>query len=211
MTKKLEEKLVTTGDYTKLDRFEIQPISGSRDLFDVYRVAHDFYVSKEALVSRPDRIWSCYPQFDLIAQTTILVACVEGEIVGSISYTRDGSRGLVSDTTFARTCMLIRTEEKPLAEIWRLVIHPESPAKDKLAATLLKTATEKLAAEGFQTCLLSVHPEFMPVCQSLVNSVLLAGGIGTAEQNAPGLFMRCNLESLAPAARKIPSEKSNVI
>jgi len=189
---------------------DIHPISNSQELFDVHRLTHDSCVAKGLIKSRPDGLWVPYPDFDHIPQTTILVAAIENEVVGSISFTRDGGKGLIADTIFKKTCSLIRTENRSMAEIWRLVLKPSFPERDKTAEALMETAAQSLIAEGSQTCLLSIYPEYIALCERLLNVVVLTGA--NSVRGLPSfqtVFMRSDLESLSQDShRKILTRTS---
>src|SRR5579872_3733297 len=86
-----------SGDYAQGDKPLIRPIASSRDLFDVYRMTHDASVAKGYCLPKPDRMLNPFPEFDHLPETTILVAVIGEEIVGSVSMTRDGSGGFPAD------------------------------------------------------------------------------------------------------------------
>jgi hypothetical protein len=194
----LNGKIVRTGDFKYNEGWDIHPVSNSQELFDVHRLTHDSCVAKGLIKSRLDGLWVPHPDFDLIPQTTILVASIESEVVGSISFTKDGSRGLIADTIFKKTCSLIRTENRSMAEIWRLVLKPSFSEREKVAEALMQTAARSLIAEGSQTCLLSIYPEYIALCERLLNVVVLTGT--NSVHGLPSfqtVFMRSDLETLA--------------
>lgn len=194
----LNSKNVKTGDYKHGEVLDIHRVTNSKELFDVHRLNHDSCVAKGLIKSRPDGIWVPYPDFDFIPQTTILVASIENAVVGSISFTRDGNQGLIADRIFRRTCSLIRTENRSLGEIWRLVLKPSFPEREKATEALMQAAVQSLILQDTQTCLLSIYPEYIALCERLLNVVVLTGS--NAVRGLPSfqtVFMRSNLEALS--------------
>ena len=200
----LNGKIVRSGDFGHDEGLDVHTMSNSTELFDIHRLTHDSGVAKGLIKSRPDGVWVPHPDFDLIPQTTILVASIENVVVGSISLTRDGSRGLIADTIFKKTCSLIRAENRSVAEIWRLIVKPSLPEREKVAEVLMQVAAQSLIAEGIQTCLLSIYPEYIALCERLLNVVVLTGT--NSVRGLPSfqtVFMRSDLEALS----KHPHEK----
>src|SRR5438046_2148846 len=113
--------VVRSGDLQAAQELAVRPIANSRDLFAVYHLANDYFQSKGFSNHHPDGIWASHPDFDHSAETTVLVAVQGQEIVGSVTLTRDGHKGLTADELFAATCASIRSEGKRLGEVWRLV------------------------------------------------------------------------------------------
>jgi len=206
----LNGKIVRTGDFKDDQGFGIHPVSKSQELFDIHRLTHDSCVAKGLIKSRPDGLWVPHPEFDLIPQTTILVASIENTVVGSISFTRAGNQGLIADRIFRRTCSLIRSENRTIAEIWRLVLKPSFPERDKVTEALMQAAVQNLMTQGVQTCLLSIYPEYIALCERLLNVVVLTG-----TNAVPGLpsfqtvFMRSDLEALSKERHRQPLAKAS--
>src|SRR5579871_4483303 len=108
-------RTIETGDFAGEYKPNIHPITHSRQLFDVYRLTYECYMSQGHFPLHPDGLWIPHPDFDHLAETTILVAELEEEIVGTVSITIDGKMGLPLDDKFARTCTLIRAGGKRIA------------------------------------------------------------------------------------------------
>ena len=197
----INSKIVSTGDFKQAEDLDVHPVSNSQELFDVHRLTHDSYVAKGLITSRPDGLWAPHPDFDFIPQTTILVASLGTEVAGSISLTRDGNKGLIADTIFKKTCSLIRAENRSMAEIWRLVVKPSFPEKDKVAEILMQAAAQNLIAGDIRTCLLSIYPEYIALCERLLEVVVLTGT--NSVRGLPSfqtVFMRSDLDGLSKYA-----------
>jgi len=198
-------EIIRTGDFIDENQILIRPLANSRDLFAVYRLTNEYYGSKGLSNIHPDGIWALNPEFDHIPQTTVLVAQLNGDLVGSISMTNDGLKGLTVDRQFGRTCALIRAEGKRTAEIWRLVTAGTPSQQMRISAELLSTAIRRLIEEKIQTCLLSLHPDLVNLCQEKLDVVTLIGGQFTPTGglfSLPMVLMRCNLEKVAKHLRE---------
>ena len=95
---------------------EIRPIRGAEELDSVYRLTHDSFLERGYCQPQPDGPLIHYPHLDNIPETTVLVAVVQGEIMGTLSFTLDGPRGFHLDGDFKTECGRIRAEGKA----WRL-------------------------------------------------------------------------------------------
>src|SRR5437016_9467448 len=96
----------------------IRPIANDAELAMVHRLTHDCYVSQGYATPQPDRRLAHYVDFDGLTQTTVVVAVMQGEIVGSISLTVDGPWGLTVEKDFKKYCDLLRYEGRSLSVIW---------------------------------------------------------------------------------------------
>src|SRR5262245_29486021 len=85
---------------TSPERPIIRPIRDLAELQQVYRLTHDCYVENGYVKPHPTGMIVHYPQFDHIPETTILVAVINGRIVGSVSLTQDGPGGFSIDDDF---------------------------------------------------------------------------------------------------------------
>jgi len=189
--------IVHSGDYARDDKPFIRPVTSSRDLFDVYRITHDAYVMKGYCLPKPHGMLNPFPEFDHIPETTVLVAVIGEEIVGSVSITIDGPRGFPMDKDFRKEFGVIRQERKQLAAVWRLVIKESCPARHPVLTSLLAEIGRRFLTEEVHTCFFSVHPSYVKTCKHIMNMKTVAGSktpIGL--MNVPAVLMRCDVESL---------------
>lgn len=191
------EVIVHAGDYAHGGKPLIRPVSSSRDLFDVYRITHDAYVLKGYCLPKPHGMLNPFPEFDHLAETTILVAVIGEEIVGSVSITLDGPRGFPTDKEFHSESQLIRQEGRHLAAVWRLVIKESCPFRHQILTALLAEIGRRFIKDEVHTCFFSVHPSFVKPCKHIMNMKTVAGSKTTIGlNNVPAVLMRCDVESL---------------
>lgn len=190
-------KTVESGDFAAL-AIQIRPINNSRELFDIYRMTYECYQSHTKPESHPDGLWIPHPEFDHIPETTILIAEMEGRIVGSVSLTRDSNNGLPMAQSCDRTCALVRANHRNLAGVWRLLVRPGEATKEAIALSLLSDLKKRLLDEHIQTCLLSVSADYIDLCGPLLHPVMLfQGQMARGLSNLPGVFLRCDVENFS--------------
>lgn len=205
MDKNTPKKVVETGDFSGEAGPTIHAVANSRELFEVYRLTYECYLAVGHGRPHPDGLWIPFPEFDHIPETIIFVAELDGKIVGSITLTRDGAHGLPSDKNFNRTSLLIRTEGRKLAEVWRLVVSGSCPDKPRILTSLMAHVTKRLLSEGIQTCLLFVQAEHVDLCRQRLNVVTLSHGKTIpGSSSASSVFMRCDVENIPKRWRSRP-------
>jgi hypothetical protein len=206
MDNHMRNRIIETGDFAGEIRPAIHPITHSRQLFDVYRLTYECYLARGHYLPRLDGLWIPHPDFDHVAETTILVAELEGEIVGTVSITLDGTRGLPLDEKFKNTCMLIRSGGKRLAQVWRLLVKESCSLKDPILTSLVYEAVHHLLLRGIHTSLFFVQEQHAEPCRELLNAVTLTSALSAhGLSNARSILMRAetdNLKCVLPARKE---------
>ncbi len=182
MDNKIQLKIVETGDFAGEVRPEIHKLANSRELFDLYRLTYECYQADGHPLPNADGLWIPHPEFDHLPTTTIFIAQLGGEMVGTVSITMDGTLGLPLDKKFPNTCRLNRLKGRRVAQVWRLLVRESCPIKSSIVVSLLTEATQRLMAEGAQTCLYVVQEKLTATCCDLLNAIVL-----TSIASAPGL------------------------
>jgi len=190
-------KSITSGDYIAGITPEIHPVTNSRELLGVYRLHYESCQSQGQWIDREDGLWIPHPEFDHNPMTTILVAVLDAEVVGTFSLTRDGALGLASDRLYSQTNNLSRMRGRPMAEAWRFIVKPSHPQHTAVAEALAAEALRRLKAGGIATCLISTTETLAETIRKRWNAVTLV-------QNQNGAFLRCDFYNL-PESKKEPS------
>jgi hypothetical protein len=204
LTRSLDEAL---GKLTSSNVFQPQPedtveatirgVSSRQDLERVYRLVHDAYVEQGYIDRQPGMQLLYNAEFDNIPETTVLVVEGADQLLGTVSLTVDGPRGLPVDKDFNATCNLVRKEGRMLASAWRLVTRHGYADERRLVMTLIGEAASEAVDRGVQTCLCSMNPKHEHFYKRLLNmtSVAYCRAIRNL-RNAPGACMRCDVENL---------------
>lgn len=189
-------KMVDTGDYLHGVSPQVHPIENSRELLEVYRLHYEYAKTHKQPMNREDGLWIPHPDFDHYALTTILVASLNNEVVGTLTLTRDGSQGLVCDKLYSQTNNLTRMSGRQVAEIWRFVVNETHPHSAQIAQALANEAIVRLKAGGIATCLLSIGADEAALLRTQWNAITLV-------QNNNQVFLRCDLKNLpVPKTKK---------
>lgn len=178
---------------------EIRPIRNAQELDAVYRLTHDNYVELGYAQPQPDGRLIHYPQFDHIAETMILVAVSEGQIIGSISVTIDGPRGLPEDIDFRPECNRLRKEGHIVGAVWRLITHKSHRTNFRLVLKMMEEMMFKQIMAGTTSLVFVVNPRHQGAYHKLFKAKSVYSKVGTEGlSNAPGVLMRIDLpESLS--------------
>jgi len=175
----------------------VRPIADDAELDAVYRMTHDAYLDQGYCEQQQDGRLIHYPHLDRIPETTILVALLDGEIVGTISWTLDGPTGLHVDTDFRAECDRIRSEGVKLAASWRIATRRDYRSKRAVVMALIKSLMHGFASAGVTTSVFTFHPRHERVYQRLLNMTTVAYGSKTdGLDNAPSVFMRMEMATI---------------
>jgi hypothetical protein len=178
----------------------IQVVTRVDQLEQVYRLTHDCYVAKEYASPQPNGLLLHYPEFDVVPETTVLIATRQEEVVGSVSYTVRGAEGLTVGHDFDVECKALENEGRTLGAIWRLVVAESCRGSRQVLMALISEAVRRLLMEGVTTCLLVVHPKHAKIYERMLQMRVVARKDGTdGLRNAPAVLLRCDRENLPPA------------
>lgn len=178
-------------------KLDVRPIRTTFELESVYRITHDSYLERHYCEPQPNGRLVHFPEYDCIPETTVLIAVLDGEIVGTTSFTLDGPLGLHVDHDFKSTCDLIRSENRTLAASWRLATKSTFRNQNEVVMALISATTRILLDSGTQTCLFTFNPRHERIYQRLLNMKTVArGDRARGLLNAPSVLMRCDHEEV---------------
>jgi hypothetical protein len=147
---------------------------------------------------RPDGKLIHYPHLDGIPETTVLVALLDGQVVGTNSLTLDGPRGLHVDHDFKPACDAIRGEGRRLAASWRIGTRNRVRQDARVVFGLIQ-ATLRLGLQyGMQTCVFTFQTRHERIYQKLLNlrTVARMEASATGLRNGSTVFMRLDREHI---------------
>lgn len=175
----------------------------------VYRMTHDAYVEMGFIAPRPGGKLVHYPHLDFISETTVLLARLDGAIVGTNSLTLDGPAGLHVDEDFKPEADAIRAEGRALAASYRINTCTEVRHRNAIVMGLIRETVRLALSRGVETCLFIFHKRHERVYRRLLNMKTVAERPEIAcVQNFPAVFMRCDFEALPAAFLDMPHRAS---
>lgn len=178
-------------------RLEIRPIRDAAELDCVYRMTHDAYVDMGFIEPRPGGRLVHYPHLDAAPETTILVALLDGVIVGTNSVTLDGPAGLHVDEDFKAVTDQIRAEGRRIAAGWRINTRRDVRDQANIVRGLIGEAMRLLVNTGIRTCLFIFNKRHERIYQRLLGMTTIAELPEIrCVNNFPAVLMRCDFEHL---------------
>jgi hypothetical protein len=175
----------------------VRPVRDDAELDCVYRITHDAFVERAYCAVQPDGRLIHYPHLDHIAETTVLVAIVDGQIVGTNSWTLDGPQGLHVDSDFKTECDAIRREGRRLSSSWRIATTSKCRSERKVVMALIQETLVQSVEAGVLTSLFTFNPRHERIYRHLLNMQTVARNDGTRGlNNAPAVLMRLDRENI---------------
>jgi hypothetical protein len=176
---------------------EIRPVANVAEMEEVYRLTHDSYVSKAYAENQSNGLLLHYPEYDVIPETTVLIALQDGKMIGTISVTLPGPFGYTLDRDFREEIAQLRNEGRQVGVIWRLVVKEECRSSRAVLLGLISAVTRHFLNHGLDTYLFEVNPRHERIYQRLLNMTVMSRK-ESAEglQHAPAVLLRGNCENL---------------
>jgi hypothetical protein len=160
-------------------------------------MTHDAYVDMGFIQPRPDKRLIHYPHLDNIPETTIIIAEMDGEIIGTNSLTLDNPHGLHVDEDFHAETDLIRAEGRRLAASYRINTRKGVRNQFGIVKGLIRETLRVGLLEGVTTCLFIFNKRHERIYKRLLNMTTIAE-LPEIEcvNNFPAVLMRLDFESL---------------
>ena len=144
-------------------------VSYEKDIIEVHKLSHDSYVDVGYIQQQLDGFLKLNSEFDSLNETTILMAIVDKQIVGTCSYTIDSPNLLPIDKDYEYEVNLIRKLNiMPLVCCWRLAAKKEFPYRNKIIMQLMRELAMSFMIQKDGPLLLA---EFNPKHYSFYNKV----------------------------------------
>lgn len=181
----------------------IRPILNDDDLDHVHRLTHDAYVAEGFAAPQPDGRLRYYTDIEAAPENMVLVAVVDGAIVGTVSVTLDGPAGLHVDHDFAAECAAIRAEGRAVGGVWRIVTAPGLRTSLTVIHELIRSSTDVLDRFGVDTALCEFGPHHERAYRRLLGFTTVAHSESLTEVAAAAVLMRVQVTDVA---RRLPPQ-----
>ena len=177
------------------------------ELAEIWHLTHDEYAAKGYIPFHPSRLYSHYTHLESIAETTPLIAIVDGDIVGTVTYTMDGPHKLHTDIDYPKETNIIRAIGMKLACSWRIVTASTVHSTHAVAHALMVETARQLVERGEPILLCTFNPHHAPYYAKRLGfrqiaerteSVGLANAPSVLMVGGPGTYSRL----LSPAGQR---------
>jgi len=173
-----------------LARPEIRPVRNLSELSEVYQLTHNSYVESRYATPHTSKMLIHYPYFDHLPETTVLVATLHDEIVGTVSYTLDGPSGLTVDEDFGPACQAERAAGRTVAAVWRLVVDEKHRHQREIVTSLIREVIMGMRKHSVQSCFFAVNPKHAEIYKKMLNMREVAQKqITKGLSNAPAVLL----------------------
>jgi hypothetical protein len=165
-------------------------------LDDVYRLTHDSLVDAGDILPQEDDQIISAPHLDRIAQTTIVIAEKNEEIVGTVSVTIDGPSGLISDNYFREETDLVRSRcNGAFCSTWRMATAKEYRGNLRLVQELILESFNIARENSCELCLFVFNERHVRVYKRLIKAEVIARKDASVDQNTqlPVVLMQMDM------------------
>jgi hypothetical protein len=175
---------------------EIRPINGVAEMKSVYELTHESYVAENYSEHQPNGLLLHYPEFDVIPETTVLIARQNNKIIGTLSLTIPGPFGFTIDRDFKKEIALLQQEGRVVVVMWRLAVKKEYRSSRSIVIGLFTEAARVALNAGANSLLIEVNPKHERVYKRMLNMTTVSRVDGAEGlQHAPGILLRGDLEN----------------
>jgi len=183
------------ADSTNSERHydEIRPIANVWELEAVYRLTHENYVASSYVAPQQNGLLLHYPEYDVIPETTVLVAVKGKKIVGSISLTIGNTEKLTIAHDFPDACRKVEEEGGVMCGVWRLVIEESHRNSRQILFGLISETLRRMFTNHVTSYLFVVNPKHAGVYKRLFNMYVIAEKEATdGLHNAAAVLLRAD-------------------
>ena len=128
------------------------------EIAEIWQLTHDEYLRRGFIDKQPGGVFSHYSHLEWTPETTQLVAIVDGDLIGTCTYTMDGARKLHTDVDHPKETELIRKLGIPLVSVWRIVVDRRFRESHKVSQELMRATARELMDRGEPILLMTCHP-----------------------------------------------------
>lgn len=172
-------------------------VSNKEQLIKVWKLTHDVYVSKGYAQPQPDGILRHYPELDEIPETVVFGVEYQDRLLGTISGTIDGPKGLNVDYDFKDIMDRERRIVKKALAMWRFVSVPEFRNAADIAFGLIHRAIHYAVENDVDYSYMVINPKHKKFYQKrLAFEAISEVRKEHSVNESPGILMKTKIEDL---------------
>ena len=160
------------------------------EIAEIWRLTHDQYVIEGFIDPQPGKLYSHEQHLEWSSATTPLIALLDGDMVGTCTYTLDSPIGLQPESDYPYEVGIIRKVGLPLACSWRIITDLTCRYKTKIVKELIKQTAKELVDHGEPLLLCLFHPKHENFYKKYLGFETIAKRDNThGLRNAPSVLM----------------------
>jgi len=181
-----------------INNYKIHKLDDYNRISEIGKLVHDTLVESKHISSRYNKFVDLYPHLNTIPETTVLIAELNGKIIGTNSMTIDNPHGLHTDKFFKEETDIIRkNENKILGSSWRIATEHKYRKNIRLFLDLIQNSFYLAKEMNIETCLFVFdirHEEFY---KKLIDAETITKKICNIEPeiDIPMVLMRTDTEN----------------
>ncbi len=192
-----------------INNYQIHRLTNFRRLNEIGKLVHDTLVESGHISSRYNKFVDLYPHLNKIPETTILIAELNGKIIGTNSMTLDNPAGLHSDKFFKEETDIFRKQNKILGSSWRIATEHEYRKNIRLFLDLIQNTFFAAKKMHIETCLFVFDKKHEEFYKKLLDAETIAEKIRNIEPeiDIPMILMRTDTENSQKHLSKIFTQR----
>ncbi len=194
----------------------IEVAKTQRDMRDVWRLTHDIYHEGGYADSQEDGMLRHYHHLDFLRETRVFVARDHtGQVIGTLSCTEDGPKGLPVDEDFPMELKHLRNicgqRNVKLGTCWRLVTRATCRNKLDIILKLMSAICEDLENRNITMSLHTINPKHVTFYQRMLDLDPVGNQISISKsaKNNPAVLMKGELSRILARWEKIKVRRSS--
>ncbi len=189
--------------------YNIHKLTNFNRLPEIGELVHDTLVESGHISSRYNKFVDLYPHLNKIPETTILIAELNGRIIGTNSMTLDNPKGLHTDKFFKEETDSFRKQKKILGSSWRIATAHEYRKNIRLFLDLIQNTFFLAKEMHIETCLFVFDKRHEEFYKKLIDAETVAEKISNIEPeiDIPMILMRTDTENSQKHLSKIFTQR----
>ncbi len=192
---------------------EVKKVQTLGELEAVWRLTYDAYVEYGYCAHQHDGMLRHYPHLDLIDETSVFTAHIDGKLVGTLSVTIDGPQGLHIEDAYADIADTLREEAiitgKKLGASWRLATIPNVRSQGDVVKSLFESIAEEQLTLGIDILLATFNPKHERFYQRVLGFRKIADTrLDESVKGAPAVLLRGDIDDILAALKKLSPDSS---
>jgi hypothetical protein len=154
----------------------IRKVTTLPELWLVYKLVNEVYAKSGIANKSGSGMMIHHPDQDVVPESHVFMAEIDGRYVGTITYTIDNQFGLMVDDDFKDEIAFYRLMYSKISSVWRFAILPEFQSNLQIMKRLIGAAFYHMKEYNVPICFLTISPEHARIYTRIMGMVEVARG-----------------------------------